>query len=57
MYINKIDELIDKILDDFNQSIILTDSRFSKILKENNFVKYQSDINDMLKTYIKNINL
>ena len=57
MYIDKIDDLIDKIFDDFNQTVILTDSRIPKILKENNFVKYQSDINDLLKTYIKNINL
>ena len=57
MYINKIDDLIDKIIDDFNQTVILSDNRISKILKENNFVKYQSDINDILKNYIKNINL
>ena len=57
MYINKIDDLIDRILDDFNQTVILSDARISKILKENNFVKYQSDINDILKNYIKNINL
>ena len=37
MYINKIDDLIDRILDDFNQTVILSDARISKILKENNF--------------------
>jgi len=57
MYINKLDDLIDKIFDDFNQTIILTDTRIPKILKENNFVKYQSDINEILKNYIKNINI
>lgn len=55
MYINKIDELLDKILDDFYK-FLNKDSKFSKIKKEDNFVRYQSDINSILKAYIKTIN-
>ena len=56
MYINKIDELIDKVIDDFYNNVILKDKQFSKILGETNFVKYQSDINTILSKYIKTIN-
>ena len=41
MYINKIDELIDNIIDDFYNKIIVNKG-FSKILDETNFVKYQT---------------
>lgn len=56
MYINKIDEIIDKIIDDFYSNI----SKNPVIQKlysgsEINFVKYQSDINKILSNYIKNI--
>jgi hypothetical protein len=57
MYIDKIDDLIDKILDDFYATIILEDKRFKLFLQEMNFVKYQSDINDIVKKYISNLNL
>ncbi len=57
MYINKIDDLIDKVIDDFNSTVILSDNRIDKFLKEINFVKYQSDINDIFKKYISSINL
>jgi hypothetical protein len=57
MYINKIDDLLDKIIDDFYARIILKEPRLLKIIKEFNFVKYQSDINDILKNYILTINL
>ena len=57
MYINKIDDLIDKVIDDFNSTVILSDNRIPKILKELNFVKYQSDMNEMFKKYINSINL
>jgi hypothetical protein len=50
MYINKIDELIDKIIDDFYNKV-----DFSKILTEANFVKYQAEINKILLEYIKSI--
>ena len=51
MYINKIDDLIDKVIDDFNSSVIQSDSRIPKIIKELNFVKYQSDLNDIFKKF------
>lgn len=57
MYIDKIDDLIDKIIDDFYASIILEDKRINIFLKEINFVKYQSDINSIIKNYISNLNL
>lgn len=57
MYINKIDDLIDKIIDDFYATVILKDNRIPLLVKEINFVKYQSDINDILKKYISNLNL
>jgi len=57
MYIDKIDDLIDKILDDFYATVILEDKRFKLFLQEMNFVKYQSDINDIIKKYISNLNL
>lgn len=56
MYINKIDEIVDKIIDDFyNKFIIKKDA--SKFFDEVNFVKYQLDINKMFVEYIKNINM
>ena len=57
MYIDKIDDLIDKIIDDFYATVILKDSKIVLFVKEINFVKYQSDINDILKKYISNLNL
>jgi len=57
MYINKIDELVDKIIDDFYNNIILKDKEINKILDENNFIKYQKELNDIMSTYIKNVNL
>jgi hypothetical protein len=57
MYINKIDDLIDKIIDDFYATVILKHNLIELFLKEINFVKYQSDINDILKKYISNLNL
>jgi len=57
MYIDKIDDLIDKIIDDFYATVILKDNRIILFLKEINFVKYQSDINDIFKKYISNLNL
>ena len=57
MYINKIDDLIDKIIDDFNTVVISKNKEVSKIIKETNFVKYQNEINDIMENYIKTINL
>lgn len=55
MYINKIDDLIDKIIDDFYNYIFKV-KEFIKITKESNFVKYQLDINNILSDYTKTIN-
>ncbi|AYV75748.1 MAG: hypothetical protein Terrestrivirus3_17 [Terrestrivirus sp.] len=59
MYINKIDDLLDKIIDDFYTNIVIKDKnkRLSKLLEEQNFVKYQKDINDILIDYVKTINV
>lgn len=55
MYINKIDDLIDKIIDDF--SIAMRDNKQYNIFISQNFVKYQKNINDMFMDYIKTINI
>lgn len=57
MYINKIDELLDKILDDFYNTVIVKNTRMSEILNEPNFVKYQKDINELMVKYITTIDL
>ena len=57
MYISKIDDLIDNVMDDFYVSIILKNPIFKKIFKDKSFVRYQKDINDILFDYCKNINL
>lgn len=56
MYINKIDDLLDKVIDDFFNNVIVKDQRLKAIKAEANFVKYQREINDMLSDYIKTIN-
>jgi hypothetical protein len=55
MYINKIDELIDNIIDDFYNSIVLKNKIFAKIISEPNFVKFQPQINKLLQEYSKTI--
>ena len=47
MYINQIDDLIDKILNDFYSNLFKSKD-FNKILQEINFVKYQKLINKIL---------
>jgi len=56
MYINKIDDLLSKIIDDF---YISTKAAFDKLNLESefNFVKYQKDINDILFKYTQKINV
>lgn len=56
MYINKIDDFIDKVIDDY-YNVFISDKRTEKIIKELNFVKYQSDFNDIFKKYISSINM
>jgi hypothetical protein len=55
MYLNRIDDLIDKVIDDFYTIVILKNKNFRKILNEENFIKHQSQINDMINNYIKEI--
>lgn len=56
MYINKIDDMIDNILDDFYSTVILKDNFFKKDIKnEKNFVKFQKEINEILFKYFKQI--
>lgn len=57
MYINKIDDLIDKAIDDFYVSVILEQKDLEKLYKETNFVKYQKEINEIIANYTKSINL
>lgn len=56
MYISKIDDLIDKVIDDFYLNI-LSDKILPKILKEVNFVKFQKEINTLISDFVKTINL
>ena len=51
MYINKIDELIDQTLDNFNL-FFKKNSLLENLKKEYNFVKYQNQINELIKNYI-----
>ena len=53
MYINKIDELIDNLLDDFEK--LEKSSLFKEIKNESNFVKFQNKINDFIKKFIDSI--
>ena len=55
MYINKVDELIDQIIEDFYTNVILGNKVFDKFKGELNFIKSQKDINDILVNYIKTI--
>jgi hypothetical protein len=55
MYINKIDELVDKIIDDFYNYAVLKTKDIGKIFAEVNFVKHQTEINKILVEYQKTI--
>jgi len=56
MYLNKIDLLLDKIIDDFYATITKTQV-LKKILAETNFVKFQKELTEFLKSYCDKINL
>jgi hypothetical protein len=56
MYINKIDDLINNLIDDFNISVI-SDQKIEKIIKEENFIKHTELIKKLLDNYITKINL
>jgi hypothetical protein len=57
MYINKIDDLLDKVIDDFYNNVILKDKMIGDIIGEVNFVKFQKEINQILIDYTKTINI
>ena len=56
MYLSKIDDLLDKLIDDFF-SVKIKEQKFQKILNETNFVKFQKELNDILKSYSVQMNL
>lgn len=55
MYINKIDQLIDTVIDDFYNKTI-NKTNMQKYIEEVNFVKYQLEINKLFVNYISNLN-
>ena len=57
MYIDKIDDLIDRIIEDFYTRVILEDNTLEKIFTEQNYVKYQKQINEIIVNYTKNMDL
>ena len=54
MYINKIDDIIDQVIDSFSEEII-NNKLIKKIMKEQNFIKYQKEINEMWTSYVDSI--
>lgn len=57
MYINKIDEIINDIIDDIYNKIIINDERMEEIIREEEFEKYQKKINEIMIEYINEINI
>jgi hypothetical protein len=57
MYINKIDELIDNILDDFYKRTIINNEVIKNIIKDPMFAKYTHQINKIIKEYIDMIDI
>jgi hypothetical protein len=55
MYINKLDEFIDKVLDDFFNRIIKLKENL-KIISSENFIKQQKEINNILIEYFDKLN-
>jgi hypothetical protein len=55
MYINKVDDLIDRVIDDFYAVVIMKDKKIEKLKQELNFIKSQKDINEIIVNYIKTI--
>jgi hypothetical protein len=57
MYIDKIDDLIDKILDEFYLTAISKNKIFKKIIQEVDFIKYQKELNDIMIDFINKIDI
>ncbi len=55
MYIDIIDNFVDQLLEDFYINVISKDKLFNKIYDEQNFVKFQKEINEILVKYFKSI--
>ena len=56
MYIYIIDNLFDGLLNNFNKKII-SKKIFEKTSQDENFVKYQNEIINIIKDFILNINI
>lgn len=55
MYINKVDDLIDRVIDDFYTVVIVKNKKTEKLQNELNFIRFQKDINEFVGNYIKTI--
>jgi hypothetical protein len=55
MYITKIDDLIDRIIEDFYTTVISKNKKFDTLKESINFIKLQKDINEIVTNYIKTI--
>ena len=56
MYINQIDNLFDEILNKFN-NLLDKKKTFEKYSDDQNFVKYMNDIIEIIKLFIKELNI
>lgn len=56
MHIDKIDDLLDKIIDDF-YGILINNKKIHKIFGDINFVRYQKDINELFESYTNTIDV
>ena len=56
MYINQIDNLFDGIINNFN-IFLIKKNVFNKFSKDNNFVKFQNEITNIIKEFIAELNL
>ena len=56
MYINQIDNLYDKIINDFNSFLIKKDV-FNNFAKDNNFVKFQNEITNIINEFMNKLNV
>jgi hypothetical protein len=57
MYINKIDELIDKVIDDFYLTVVFENKNFEKILREVDYIKFQQEINEIMIKFNEKIDI
>ena len=58
MYINKIDDFFNNIIDNLDDYLSIKNDLMKKtILQEKNFVKYQKEINDLVLSYLNIIDL